>query len=201
MRKVLNHRRCQIGARRSSQRGAALIVALILLVVVAFVGLAAVSTSSLQAKATSNEYDRQIAFQSAEAAMRVAAALIPTHPGFVARNCQLGGTVCQANPFADPNLPSGSIKSVDTGSASGTVFTASAVAPMQPQYVIESLGNWDSASGSAGFGSTANSHNYGVQGMTSTAAYYRITARSCDPVDPSCSRRAIVTLQSVIKMD
>lgn len=191
--------RLRVCPHRSSQRGAALIVALILLVVVAFVGLAAVSTSALQAKATSNQYDRQIAFQSAEAALRVAAALIPTNPGFVARDCQLGSTICQANPFTDKNLPAGSIHSVDPGN-SATAFTASAAAPMPPEYVIESLGNWANASGSAGFGNTANSRNYGVQGMTSTAVYYRITARSCDPTDARCSQRAIVTLQSVIRM-
>lgn len=201
MRKISNHGRVPARLKHSSQSGAALIVALILLVVVAFVGLAAVSTSVLQAKATSNQYDQQIAFQSAEAALRVAAALIPTSPGLVARDCQLGGTVCQANPFTDTNLPGGSIHSVDvgTGSGSDTTFTASALAPMQPQFVIESLGNWDDASGSAGFNSTANAHNYGVQGTTSTAVYYRITARSCDPTDPNCSQRAIVTLQSVVK--
>lgn len=191
---------------RRAQRGAALIVALILLVVITLVGLAAIGTTLLQNKMASNQYDRQVAFQSAEAALRVAAALFPNNPGLIARDCQTGGTVCQANPFDDNTLPSGSIHTVTAGPASGstagasaTSFTASAVAAMQPQFVIESMGQYVNPSVNTGFGNTANSRNYGVQGGAATALYYRITARSCDPSDPRCSGRAIVTLQTVIR--
>lgn len=185
------------GPRR--QQGAALIVALILLIVITLVGLAAVSTTILQNKATANQYDRQIAFQSAEAALRVATALLPNNPGLVARDCQTSGTTCLANPFSDSTLPSSGIHTVTTGTGSDTTFTASAVAAMQPQYVIESLGNWINTSTDVGFGKTANSRNYGVQGGATTAIYYRITARSCDPSSSACSNRAIVTLQAVVK--
>lgn len=184
---------------RRAQRGAALVVALILLVVITLVGLAAIGTTILQNKAAANQYDRQISFQGAEAAMRVAAALIPSSPGLVARNCQTGGTVCQANPFTDATLPSGSIHTVTTGTGTDTKFTASAVAAMQPQFVIESLGNWTNPTNDVGFGNTANSRNYGVPGTTGTAIYYRITARSCDPSDSRCDNRSIVTLQSVVR--
>lgn len=193
------------GTSARRQRGAALIVSLILLIVITLVGLAAVGTTILQNKMTANQYDRQLAFQSAEAAMRVAAALIPNNPALIARNCQTGGTICQANPFTDATLPSGSIHTVtanSTGSGStpsATTFTASPAAAMQPQYVIESLGNWTNPNQSVGFGNTANSRNYGVQGAANSAIYYRITARSCDPSNPGCNNRAIVTLQAVIK--
>lgn len=182
-----------------AQRGAALVVALILLIVITLVGLAAVGTTILQNKAASNQYDRQVAFQSAEAAMRVATALIPNNPALIARDCQSAGTICQANPFTDSNLPSGSIQTVTAGTGSGTAFTASAVAAMQPQYVIESMGNYVDPDVNTGFGNTANSRNYGVQGGATTAIYYRITARSCNPSDKRCDNRAIVTLQAVIK--
>lgn len=197
--------RTYAGAGACRQRGAALIVALILLIVITLVGLAAVGTTILQNKMTANQYDRQVAFQSAEAAMRVAAALIPNNPGLIARNCQTGGTVCQTNPFTDSALPSGSIHTVtanSTGSgstASTTTFTASPAAAMQPQYVIESLGNWTNPTTDTGFGNTANSRNYGVQGAANTAIYFRITARSCDPSSSSCNNRAIVTLQTIVK--
>ena len=180
------------------QQGAALIVALILLIVITLVGLAAVGTTILQNKATSNQYDRQIAFQSAEAAMRVATALLPNNPGLIARDCQNGSTTCYANPFADPNLPGGSIHTVTAGTGSTTTFTASSVAAMQPQYVIESLGQWTNTTTDVGFGKTANSRQYGAKPEMS-AIYYRITARSCDPSSAACDNRAIVTLQSVIK--
>ncbi|HEX5960398.1 MAG TPA: PilX N-terminal domain-containing pilus assembly protein [Rhodanobacteraceae bacterium] len=189
------------GASPRLQRGAALIVALILLVVITLVGLAAIGTTIIQNKASANQYDRQIAFQSAEAAMRVAAALVPNNPGLIARNCQAGGTICQANPFMDTTLPSGSIHTVTAGSGSGTAttFTASPAAAMQPQFVVESLGNWINPSQNVGFGNTANARNYGVQGTASTAIYYRITARSCDPKSSSCDNRAIVTLQAIVR--
>lgn len=190
----------------TAQRGAALIVALILLVVITLVGLAAISTTLLQNKMASNQYDRQVAFQSAEAALRVAAALLPNNPNLVARNCQTGSTICQANPFNDTGLPPGSIHTVTAGAASGstsapsaTTFTASAVAAMQPQFVIEDMGTYVDPTVNTGFGNTANSRNYGVQGGSATALYYRITARSCDPSDPRCSGRAVVTLQAVVK--
>lgn len=186
-----------------AQRGAALIVALILLIVITLVGLAAIGTTILQNKASANQYDRQIAFQSAEAAMRVAAALIPNNPGLIARDCQTGGTICQANPFTDSTLPGGSIHTVVSNSsgsgASATTFTSSPAAAMQPQFVVESLGTWTDPTNNVGFGNTANSRNYGVQGGANSAIYYRITARSCDPSSPSCDNRAIVTLQAVVK--
>lgn len=192
--------------RPHAQSGAALIVALILLIVITLVGLAAIGTTLLQNKMASNQYDRQVAFQSAEAAMRVATALFPNNPGLIARNCQTGGTICQANPFDDSGLPSGSIHTVTAGPASGsttapsaTTFTASAVAAMQPQFVIENMGSYVNSSVNTGFGNTANSRNYGVQGGATGSLYYRITARSCDPSDSRCSGRAVVTLQTVVK--
>jgi type IV pilus assembly protein PilX len=189
----------------SNQRGAALVVSLILLIVITLVGLAAIGTTIIQNKAAANQYDRQIAFQSAEGAMRVAAALVPGNPSMIARDCQNGGTVCEANPFTDSTLPTGSIYTVtanptsSSSSGTDTTFTASAVAAMQPQYVIESLGKWTSTSNSVGCGNSANSHQYGANCGETQAIYYRITARSCDPTASACDNRAIVTLQSVIK--
>ena len=191
-------RRIPYSRERRTQRGVALIVALILLVVITLVGLAAVGTTILQNKMTANQYDRQIAFQSAEAGLRVATALIPNNPGLIARNCQTGGTVCLANPFTDPALPSGSIHTVAAGSTA-TTFSAGSTAAMQPQYVIESLGTWTNPTQSVGFGNTANSRNYGVQGAAGSSIYYRVTARSCNPSAASCKSRAVVTLQAVIR--
>jgi type IV pilus assembly protein PilX len=181
-----------------AQRGIALVVALILLLLITLVGLAGVRGTIMQNKMASNLYDRQVAFQSAEAALRAGEALISSNPAIIARNCQGGGVVCLSNPFTDPNLPSGTIKTVSTGTAAGD-FTASAVAASQPQYVVENMGNWVDAANNTGFGQTANSRNYGVQGSSATAVYYRITARSGDP--SVIGDRAVVTLQAVIKQN
>jgi len=66
--------------RPAAQRGVALVVALILLVVITLVGLAAVRGTIMQQKMTANFYDREIAFQATEAALRQAEALVQVTP-------------------------------------------------------------------------------------------------------------------------
>lgn len=179
-------------AHPARERGVALVVALILLVVISLVGLAASRGTIMQQKMASNLYDRQIAFQTAEAAMRAAAASIPNSPASVARNCQSASVICLANPFDDPNLPTGSIKNLSTSQ-----YTASTIATGQPQYVIENMGNYQDPSNNTGFNQSANSHNYGVNGGSITNIYYRVTARSGDP--SQVDGRAVVVLQAMIK--
>lgn len=183
-------------SRRAGQRGVALVVALILLVVITLVGLAAVRGTIMQQKMANNLYDRQIAFQNTEAAMRAAAALVTTNPGIIARNCQAASVVCLGNPFTDPGFPTGKIQTVGAGTAAGQ-FTVGGVAAGQPQYVVENMGNWVDTTSSTGFNQSANSQNYGAQGTSTTAVYYRITARSGDPA--VVGDRAVVTLQAMIK--
>ncbi|MEY2114604.1 MULTISPECIES: pilus assembly PilX family protein [Rhodanobacter] len=178
--------------RRGAQRGVALVVALILLVVITLVGLAAVRGTIMQQKMSANMYDRQVAFQGAEAAMRAAAASIPTSPGDVARNCQSASVKCLADPFSDPDLPAGSIKTLSTAQ-----YTAGTLATGQPQYVVENMGNFQDPSANTGFNQSANSHNYGVNGGAITNIYYRVTARSGDPAQ--VGGRAVVVLQAMIK--
>lgn len=178
------------------QAGVALVVALILLVVITLVGFAAVRGTLMQQRMSANLYDRQIAFQSAEAAMRAAQAHIVANPGDIARNCQAGGVVCQADPFNDPNFDTSKIITVGQGTASDQ-FTASSIASGQPQYVIENMGNWYDPNTSTGYNQSANAHNYGAQGVSTTAVYYRVTARSADPA--TAGNRAVVTLQAMIK--
>lgn len=177
---------------RGTHRGVALVVALILLVVITLVGLAAVRGTIMQQKMSANMYDRQLAFQGAEAAMRAAAASIPSNPGDIARNCQSASVVCLANPFDDPNLPAGSIKTLST-----TQYTAGTLATGQPQYVVENMGNFQDPSANTGFNQSANSHNYGVNGGAITNIYFRVTARSGDPAQ--VGGRAVVVLQAMIK--
>ena len=171
-------------------------VSLILLIVLTLVGFAAIHGTILQQKMAANLYDREVAFQSTEAAMRTAEALIPSTPAVVARNCQSGGVVCQSNPFNDPGLPAGSIRDVAPGTAIGQ-FTASVLGASQPQYVVENMGKFAVFSSSTGFSHSANSHNYGANGGAITAIYYRVTARSGDPA--VVGDRAVVVLQAMIK--
>lgn len=176
-------------SRAHGQRGVALVVALILLVVITLVGLAAVRGTIMQQKMASNMYDRQIAFQNAEAAMRAAQASIPTMAAGSARNCQSASQVCLPNPFDD------STSLVQT--VSSTDYTKGALAIEQPQYVIENMGNWQDPGSDTGFGQSANSKQKGANGGSTTAIFYRVTARSGDPT--TVGDRAVVVLQAMIK--
>ncbi len=185
------------GRHAAGQRGIALVVAMILLVVITLVGFAAVRGTLVQQKMSANLYDRQIAFQNAEAAMRVAQQRIGINTGDIARNCQAGGVVCPANPFSDTNLPSSAIVTVTSGTGSG-LYTVDGLAAGQPQYVVENMGSWQDPDSSTGYNQSANAHNYGAQGLSTTVSYYRVTARSGDPA--SASGRSVVTLQAMIKL-
>jgi type IV pilus assembly protein PilX len=179
-----------------AQRGIALVVVLILLIVVTLLGLAAISGTTLLQKLTGNFYDRSIAFQSAEAGLQAAAQTIGTSSFTSARLCSDPSTVCAANPFTDAGLPAGSIVTVGSGTGLSQ-FTAGSTASSQPQYVIENMGSWSDPSSSTGYNQTANSFQYQSQGTSLTAVYYRITARSGDPA--KVGDRAVVTLQAMYK--
>jgi len=186
------------GAGGRRQQGVALVVSMILLIVITLVGFAAVRGTLIQQKMSANMYDRQIAFQNAEAAMRAAQLRVRANPGDIARNCQAGGVVCPANPFTDTNLDSKLIVTVTAGSGTGE-YKASDLATGQPQYVIENMGNWQDPNSSTGYNQSANAHNYGAQGLSTMVTYYRVTARSGSPA--VAGARAVVTLQAMIKQE
>lgn len=177
---------------RKAQQGVALVVALLLLILIAIVGLAAIRGTIIQQRMASNMYDRQLAFQAAEAALRIGASNITSNTtSSTFMNCGPGGSVCDANPFNDSNVSAGNIVTVTTAQYQD----ASAAA--QPQFVIQYMGSWVSSSQGTGFGQSANSNQYGAQGGSVSTPYYRITARSADP--SQVGDRAVVTLQTVIK--
>lgn len=182
----------KIGEHRNShQQGMALAVALILLFVVTLVGLAAVSGTIMQNKMAANQYDRQLAFQAASSAMEVAKQAILSSASAAVRNCKLTVNQCLSNPFEDPNLPNNSIKDVPTAS-----YQPTGAVTGTPEYVIENLGQWVNPSSDTGFNQTANSSQYGAQGKSSMATFYRVTVRSADPKD--VQGHAIVTLQAIV---
>ncbi|TAN08559.1 MAG: pilus assembly protein [Rhodanobacteraceae bacterium] len=197
---------------KATQRGAALLVSLILLVVITLVGLAAIGTTLLQNKAAANQYDRQIAFQAAEASLRQAQVVIQnatTNVGMPVPSTTLAsagiedchadpipGTSpqqynppvnkCLADPFTDPNS-TGYVVTVTT-----TQFNAGPLAAANPQYVIQYMGSFLAPTPQARL--ISNPPNYGVPSQGTMVDYYRITARSGDPTQTG--ERSIVTLQS-----
>lgn len=192
------HRASAAGMSDSRQEGMALVVALLLLLVITLVGLAAMHGTILQQKMSSNLYDRQVAFQSSEAALRAVEAMIEQDPksSFV-RDCSaLSGSECRGDPFSDPNLPTTDIQTVATGTED-TQFTAGTVASGQPQFVVENMGTFEDPA-AKGLNQTANSMQYGGSGVGQPHTFYRITVRSGNPA--SVGDRSIVTLQSMLKL-
>lgn len=182
-------------APTASQRGVALVVALILLVVITLIGLAAVGGTIMQGKMAANQYDRQTAFQNAASALRVAKKNLLLNPNLQAVTCV--NQACSSNPFTTLAAGSAYIHTVATGTSAGT-YTASALATGQPQYVIEKLGGfWPNPIGSPSANQSTNCHQYGgCPPPPGNATYYRITARSGNPA--TIGNRAIVTLQTVV---
>lgn len=189
------HRRAGSPASRR-QRGVALVVALVLLVVITLVGLAAIRGTLLQNKMAANLYDRQVAFQAAEAGMRAAMAKLASDQT-IARECDQasGGGLCYANPFNDPNLPAGKLINVNTGT-DPTQFDPGALAAGMPQYVVEHMG---SGTGSGGQQQNAACNGYGSSCQQQNgSSFYRITVRSAPP--DTIGNRAVVVLQAMVKM-
>jgi len=173
---------------RKSQRGVAIVVALVLLVVVTLVGLAAVRGTIMQQKMTANFYDREVAFQAAEAALRqgeadVQAAASPS--GY--RDCSPGSaTKCVPNPFTDSTITPTKVTKAS--------FDPSGLAASPPQYVVEYLGNFTIPPPSVH--QLSNCSGYSPCGALNTADFYRVTARSGDT---TVGDRATVVLQTVYR--
>ena len=186
----------------STQRGVALVVALILLVVITLVGLAAVRGTIMQQKMTANFYDREIAFQATEAALRQAEALVQvaavvpsaTSPATLGFDCRapLGavGHNCLPDPFNDAGVPAAQIQTVAASS-----FNAGGVSASQPQYVIEYMGNFTIPSPTVK--QLSNCSGYAPCGNNNTADFYRVTARNGDPT--VVQNRSVVELQTMYR--
>jgi type IV pilus assembly protein PilX len=182
----------------STQTGAALIVALVLLVIVTLLGLAGLRNVTLEEKMAGAAYDRSIAFQAAEAALRVGEAaaetqskLAPPNQGFptytdansncpTAANNTCTGGLC-ATPdkdcvprWSDPSFAGWTNVPAEVSTLAGT-----------PQYFVEYLGgNFPCTDGGSS--------------DPKNCKRYRITARS----DPNLGDgRAAVVLQSIYATD
>ncbi|HWU69280.1 MAG TPA: PilX N-terminal domain-containing pilus assembly protein [Stenotrophobium sp.] len=173
------------------QQGIVLAVALIFLIIVTLIGLAAVRGTTVQKRMMANFYDRELAFQNAEAGLRAGQALL-TAGTVNARNCL--NTHCDANPFTDSTLDASLIQTAATSK-----YTAGSNAPGQPQFIIELIcTSCPSPGGASDFQQSANFQSYGTQPFSdSRSQFFRITARSSDPTSEEGANRAVVTLQAL----
>ncbi|UNK51249.1 PilX N-terminal domain-containing pilus assembly protein [Lysobacter sp. S4-A87] len=174
---------------------------LLLLIVATLLGLASLRGALLEERMSAGMFDRSLAFQSAETALRVAeqkvreAALSGRSIGV---DCAASGVICPGTP-----------PSIDTVGAAGCTHNApgcwtsvaerssnSDAAAGAPQYYIEYMGDFAVNAEEAGAGRSASGHQYGAPPATYGKSIYRITARSHDPR----GNRAVVALQATIEL-
>ncbi|MFZ5506500.1 MAG: pilus assembly PilX family protein [Pseudomonadota bacterium] len=183
------------GAR---QRGATLLIALVMLVVMTLLGLASIRSTSMQERMGANLYDRSLAFQAVESALREAEARITINtavtnsaglycpPNGVPPSCAAPGPSATESA-TESETPSASTttyierwKDPATTWASATTWWGSVDDDMkarlggtsrQPQYIIEYMGMSEDGTGC------------GQRGDTSCRGpRYRVTARM-PPID------------------
>lgn len=121
-----------------AQRGATLVVVLVLLLVMTLLGLASLRNTVLEERMTANLLDRSLGFQSAESALRDAEILLATGPTFPAAGCNAQGLCARPNPAATERW----LDPAFNNWANATAVDATLAAP---QYFVEALGegpNW-----------------------------------------------------------
>ena len=177
------------------QRGAALVIALIMLVVITLLALASIRSTTIQERMSSNMYDRSLAFQRSESALRAAEGAITanwkvTEIGGI--DCSpISGNLCASIPtttFVDDNTNWENVENAYDINGSKT--------PGVPQYQVQLVATGN-AEGSVGAQQNADYANYGNAYPPDNVAYYRITARSSNP--KAAGDRSIVVLQSTVK--
>lgn len=196
--------------KRHHERGAALIIVLLLLLVMTLLGLASLRSTLLEERMTGAMFDRSLAFQVAESALREGETFVVTQAAGIvsdaqardlvgtAFDCTETGVICESNP--NLTLPTGS-PVAGGGCAFGTTLwrdaentaaSAPAVAAEgAPQFCIEFIGTSIMAN-------ERLSAEIADGGTTDMVLYnYRIYARSANPeaADVAGSGRAVVTLQ------
>lgn len=169
------------------QRGISLVVVLILLLVVTLLGLAVLRGTLMSERMSANMYDRSLAFQAAESALREAETVVRTAAvaGLTTGvDCTVAGQEC-------PALPAGAYADDTAGWSDASKQQTLATHP--PQYYIQYMGQRDSTD-ELDLGSSANSNQYGAGGGVPLESVYRIYARSHNP--SSNKDRAVVVLQA-----
>ena len=173
-----------------NQRGAVLVVALIFLVVMTMLILASIRGSVMQERMASNLYDRSLAFQAAEAALREGERFVlETAPKPTAAGCDSSGNCSKPEPDEMPAWEDDDNWDVahSVEDAHGHVIQIGDL-PVPPQFLIELLAEdmpEVNLCESTAIDPDAPCYG-GPEGLR-----YRITARSGE------AGRAVVILQSV----
>jgi len=165
---------------RNVQQGATLVVVMILLLVMTLLALASLRGTLLEERMSANQYDRSLAFQAVEAALREGEALATTRPVVPAAGCA-NGLCGMPDPEAAPvwtvaaNWAGARVTEVEMGDKTA-----------QPQFIVELL-----ADDIPPRGTCTTTGDVSETVCTGTERRYRITARSQE------AGRASVQLQSI----
>lgn len=175
------------------QSGAALIVALIMLLISTVLGLASIRATGTQERMNASMFDRSLAYQAAEAALRAAEVALEAD-----QSLGIDCTATAAN-FCPP-VPANTFTNGTTGwtNVSGDFLVNDDLLAATPQFYIEKMGE---VGGSSEFGmeDSANCANYaGCDPSTPLAAQYRITGRSGAL---GADGRSVVALQITVKQN
>lgn len=126
---------------RSSQGGAALIIVLVLLLVVTLLGLASLRGTLLEERMSANLYDRSLAFQAVEAALREGESKVTGLSPL--KDFPTTGTTCTSGKCPTPVIAAGSTpRWLDTSFTGWQDASAVPSGPVSitPQYIIEYMG-------------------------------------------------------------
>jgi len=124
-----------------NQKGAALIITLMLLVIMTILGVSAVTTTTMEEKMSGATINKHVSFQSAEAAMRVAEVIVNTLSADTVFNGTNG--YYSASVFGDADFPiwdplDGSVANWQTITSVPTGGTGEPI--QSPEWIIEDFG-------------------------------------------------------------
>lgn len=182
------------------QQGAALPVALVMLLISTMLGLASIRSATIQEKTSANIYDRSLAYQSAEAALLKATEEIHEASQESDERCSaklIGVSIqdcTEASINTCPSIPDGTFTS--SGNHWVTVDLSQDPSDRRytkPEYYIEHTGFTNPGGLDA---QDTSASNYGEKKSQSSFVIYRVTARSSQPSEEST--RSIVALQTTI---
>ena len=167
----------------NGQRGVALFVSLVLLLVLTIIGVSAVQSTSLEVRMARNDHDSLLAFQAAESALRDAEAAIEALPGTAGFNDAGANGLWTVAPMDETQRWNDA-----NAWANGTSVEGSAMAEVatQPRYMIEHVASVIKVENAVQIDDP-----YGG-GASAQIEMFRVTARGTGGTDA-----ATVVLQSI----
>lgn len=188
----------------SRERGVALVMAIIMLVVATLVGMAGIRNTSLQERMAANQFDRAIAMQSAEFAMVQAERYLYETPRDTVKANAASVKDCTATNATCEGIPSTTFQSSSAGWTDVPLgdFNKDLQAAANAQYHIQYLG-LKNTEANTDTSQSATPPQYGSTGGGSDAmnltqnAVYLVTVRSSAPSNDS--DRSVVALSALIK--